>query len=130
MALKTIDLSRIPVKKTAEGTVKADFYGNGEELEYDIHALDDASRLCIGVLYAEEKDALKILKLYKILLAGGLDACKGDQGLAEYLLLNRYDEARKVGDAIYELTEKFYAAKEEEAREAEKNSATGEKAKA
>lgn len=129
MALKKIDLSKIPVKKTLEGTVTADF-GDGEK-EYAIHALDDASRQCIGALYADSKDAMKPMKLYKILLTGGFDACNGEDAIAEYLLVNAYEASLKVGNAVYELTEKFYAAKEEEAQEAEKNSVTsGETAKA
>ena len=123
MAIETrIDLSKIPVKETASKVIALDF-GYGEK-EYKIHALDDAMRQCVGLNDANDKDVLKTFNLYKLLLVGGLDACNGDQGIADYLLRNASDAALKAGNAILMLTVDFYSAKDKEAEDAEKNSAT------
>ena len=118
----SIDLSKIPVKETASKILKLDFgYGEGE---YRIHALDDAMRQCIGLSEADEKDVLKTFNLYKLLLVGGLDAIKGNQAVADYLLRNASTAAMQAGNEILMLTVEFYNSKDKEAAEAEKNSET------
>ena len=122
MAIETkLDLSKIPAKETASKVIKADFYGDGER-EYMIHALDDSQRQSVGFLTTDSDDVLKSQKFYVLLLSQGLDVLEGDQYIARYLLRNKNEEATKVCNEIYRLTQEFYDAKNREAQEAEKNS--------
>lgn len=126
MAIETkIDLSKIPAKETASKIIKVDLDGTGEK-EYRIHALDDAQRNCIGYLTMDSKDVMKAREFHVLLLASGLDVCEEDQFIARYLLRNRNNEALFVASEIYNLTQEFYKAKNDEAIEAEKNSETME----
>ena len=121
----SIDLSKIPIKEVASKTIEADLYGDGETKSYRIHALNDAERLCIGVLSQGGENVMFAAKFYVLLLTAGMDAVGGNQSVAEFLLANRPDEAKRIGDEIFQLTREFYAAKEQEAEEAEKNSESG-----
>lgn len=123
MAIQTrIDLAKIPVKETASKVIKLDF-GYGEN-EYKIHALDDATRQCIGMLYADRNDVQREMKMNTLLLLGGLDAVQGDAAVAEYLVHNANATVVKACAEIVQLTNDFYSAKDAEAEEAEKNSGT------
>ncbi len=123
MAIATrINLAKIPVKETASKVVKLDF-GDGEK-EYMIHALDDATRQCIGMLYADQNDVLRDMKMNKLLLLGGLDAIQGDAAVADYLVRNANATVVQACAEIVALTNEFYTAKDAEAEEAEKNSVT------
>lgn len=122
MALATkIDLSKIPVKETASKIIEANF--DGTKAEYKIHALSDQYLQCLNLLRMRN-NTTKGVDLYVLLLTAGLDAIDGDEFQAKYLVENCNAEAVRVGNEIYSLTDDFLTAKNKEAEEAEKNSAT------
>ncbi len=118
--MNTIDLSKISVKETAKGTVKANF--EGTEKEYSIRALTDGEKANMDSLLVVSRDVFRVRNMYVFLLSCGLDI---EQPVASFLFDNCTEEAMKVGDAVYELSRSFDEAKETEAKAAEKNSAGG-----
>ena len=120
-----IDLTKIGVKQTPTKRITANF--DGEEKEYEIRALNDGEKLNLLSLLANSKDVWRIRNLYVCLLSSGMDI---EQNVAAALYDNRNEEAVRVGDMIYELSELFDAEKTAEAETAEKNSGAETAAKA
>ena len=118
--MNTIDLSKISVKETAKGTIKANF--EGTEREYSIRALTDGEKANMDSLIVTSRDVFRVRNMYVFLLSCGLDI---EQAVASFLFDNCTEEAMKVGDAVYELSKSFDEAKNKEVRDAEKNSEAG-----
>ena len=112
-----IDLSKIAIKSTPKKQIKANF--DGKEKDFEIRALNDGEKLNLLSLLANSKDVWRIRNLYVFLLSCGLDI---EQAVASALYDNKNEEAIRVGDMIYELSEIFDAEKTAEAETAEKNS--------
>lgn len=114
-----INLSRIPIKELPRKTILCNF--DGEEKEYWIRALDESKRMCIQSLWTGN-DVLRPAKLYTLLLTAGLEAINEEQEIAQFLLENVTEEAKRVGNEIYAFTAEYYEKIAEEAEEARKNS--------
>lgn len=111
-----IDLSKIKAKELPKKTIKANL--DGEEREYEIHALSESNRNdLIVLLLGEAPDRLTQSRI--LCLARGLDI---DIATATALLNSESaDEAGRVADAVFELTDIYQRAKDAETEEAEKN---------
>ena len=124
MIATSIDLSKVPAKELPRKTVEADF-GDGVK-EYYIRPLNEADLVCLRTLPQNDPttgqtDIMLPKKMYVLLLSAGLEVCQGQQDIAKLLLDERSAAAIHVGDAIFAFTNEFYAAKQNETEEAEKN---------
>lgn len=111
-----IDLSKINIKKTPHKWITANF--EGEEKKYEIRALTDSEKVGFVHLLTDSKDVFRLRNTYVTLLTCGLEI---PQEVAVALYENSWEEATRIGDMIFELSEMFEKVKIEEAEEAEKN---------
>lgn len=111
-----IDLSKVRAKELPKRKLRANL--DGTEREYEIHALSESHRNdLIVLLLSEQPDRLTQSRV--LCLARGLDI---DIATATALLdSDASDEAGRVADAVFELTDIYQRSKDKEAEEAEKN---------
>ena len=119
-----IDLSKINIKKTPHKWITANF--DGENKRYEVRALNDGEKVNFGHLLAGDKDVFRLRNMYVCLLACGMEI---EQDIAAALYDNCLEEAVRIGNIIFELSELFETEKAKEAETAEKNS-SGETAAA
>lgn len=112
-----IDLSKIKAKELPKKTLLANL--DGTEREYEIHALPESYRNDLIVLLIGENPD-RLTQSRALCLARGMDGCDMTTAVA---LLNseRADEAGRVADEVFALTDLFQKSKDAEAAEAEKN---------
>ncbi len=119
--MNEIDLSKIKVKETAKSTIKANF--DGEEKEFEIRALNEGEKFTFSSILANSKDVYRTRNMYVHLLSCGLD---WEQGICDLIFDNATEEAIRVAEEIYKLSNMFDEAKAKEAKTAEKNSKKAE----
>lgn len=118
--INELDLSKIAIKDVATKKIKANF--DGTEREYTIRALTDGAQLELKTLISRTNDAMRIRKMYILLLSCGMG---WEPDVCELLFDNCSKEALRVGDEIFKLSRVFEDAKSAEAEKAEKNSGQG-----
>ena len=118
--INTIDLSKIKVKQAVEKKIKSTL--TGEEEEYYIHSLSDGDKADIISIISDKNSTYRMKNLYIAILSAGMDI---DSDVAEVLYQNNPVEVARVAQLIQELDNDFDFLKNEEAKEAEKNSSAG-----
>lgn len=115
-----IDLSKIKAKQLVEKKIKSTL--TGEEAEYYIHSLSDGDKADIISIISDKNSTYRMKNLYIAILSAGMDI---DAEVAEVLYQNNPIEVSRVAQLIQELDSDFDFLKNEEAKEAEKNSSAG-----
>ena len=115
-----IDLSKIKAKQLVEKKIKSTL--TGEEAEYYIHSLSDGDKADIISIVSDKNSTYQMKNLYIAILSAGMDI---DAEVAEVLYQNNPIEVSRVAQLIQELDSDFDFLKNEEAKEAEKNSSAG-----
>jgi hypothetical protein len=115
-----IDLSKIKVKQLVEKKIKSTL--TGESADYYIHSLSDGDKADIISILSDKTSPYRMKNLYIALLSAGMDI---DSDVAEVLYQNNPIEVARVAQLIQELDSDFDFLKNEEAKEAEKNSSEG-----